>query len=190
MRYFSLWYKSTFLVLSKEKTWKWWPTQGGPLVPRLKANRLLGKTVEFLLGAGMSLEYLVLLENKEPVKVHSTYVKVTEINLKDLPMVKTETIWRTPSSQKWNVTVKNYDCNRVKHKKYVEIHKFIRTFFKKSFIDHFQKIQKDEIIFLEMQEKLITPGAILIEGVSDQYFLSSCSNRWFLHTLFPNRINL
>ena len=60
-----------------------------------KEPGLLGKMDEFLSEAGMSLEYLVILENKEAIKVHWGHVKKsTGTSLKELPMVKTETICR------------------------------------------------------------------------------------------------
>lgn len=79
-----------------------------------------------------------LAKKQRTCKVHFIHVERSQ-----------KSIWRTsqwsklkqfeglPIAKDGTLSLRINDCNRVKHKKYVAIHKFIRTLFKKPFIDHF-----------------------------------------------------
>lgn len=87
----------------------------------------------FLCGAGMSLEYLVILENKEAIEVHWGHVKRSQEPMwRSSSWSKLKQFEGAPNSQRQNVINKNKDSNKVKHIKYSKIHTFIIILKKKS----------------------------------------------------------
>lgn len=120
-----------FLALCREKAWKQWLTQWGPLVPRQyslntisyeKEPGLLERRDGFPPGAGMSLRYLVTLETRKLLKSTGVMLKSPQEPVwRNSQWSKVQQFEGAPNSQRWHFINKNNDCSRAKHIKYVNI---------------------------------------------------------------------